>query len=331
MHFYLNKHLLALLVYYLGMLKRLLLFAIFLIFCDVSFSQLRIEAEPYAFFSKLKSAKYIPEKTLQPLLPQVNILRDSIEGISNRYGELQTINLLLKNDSNLAEVTDDGRIWRVRFMCDSALSLGIHFDKFFVPDGAMLFVYNSEHKNFYGAFSSQNNKPAGNLSIAEFPGNEIIIEYFEPNNATFEGVLAIGSISTAYKNLSESAASNQDVVCPKWASWRMQSHSVARMTFISNRQTYYCTGSLINNVRNDGTPYFLTANHCIKSNTSAGTMVAYFNYEAEVCGQKATNLSQTLSGAQLRATSVNTDFTLLEFDENPPASYLPYFSGWDAT
>ncbi len=26
--------------------------------------------------------------------------------------------------------------------------------------------------------------------------------------------------------------------------------------------SYWCSGSLVNNTSNDGTPYFLTANHC---------------------------------------------------------------------
>jgi hypothetical protein len=44
------------------------------------------------------------------------------------------------------------------------------------------------------------------------------------------------------------------------------------MTFNDSRYEYYCTGSLVNNVREDGTPYFLTANHCISTNAMAQTL-----------------------------------------------------------
>ena len=32
----------------------------------------------------------------------------------------------------------------------------------------------------------------------------------------------------------------------------------------------FCSGALVNNTSNDGTPYFLTANHCVGSGTVTG-------------------------------------------------------------
>jgi hypothetical protein len=47
----------------------------------------------------------------------------------------------------------------------------------------------------------------------------------------------------------------------------------------------FCTGSLINNTNNDGTPLFLSANHCY-SNPS--TLVFWFNWQSETCNNPTT-------------------------------------------
>ncbi|HEY3390841.1 MAG TPA: T9SS type A sorting domain-containing protein, partial [Prolixibacteraceae bacterium] len=108
-------------------------------------------------------------------------------------------------------------------------------------------------------------------------------------------------------------------------------HSVCRMTFNDTKFEYFCTGFLVNNVKEDGTPYFQTANHCISTGTEAATLVTYFNYENSTCTSTDASLKQTLSGATLKATNSYSDFTLLLLNEYPPATYLPFFAGWDAS
>src|SRR5664279_3624818 len=103
------------------------------------------------------------------------------------------------------------------------------------------------------------------------------------------------------------------------------------MTFNDSTFLYYCTGFLVNNVKEDGTPYFQTANHCISTNSQAATLVTYFNYENSTCTSSDATTNQTLSGATLKATNSYSDFTLLLLNEYPPASYLPYYAGWDAS
>jgi len=59
--------------------------------------------------------------------------------------------------------------------------------------------------------------------------------------------------------------------------------------------TTYCTGSLTNNTARDGTPYLLTATHCLNGDYDAqflairrydmiaGTIVAFFHYDSPLC------------------------------------------------
>ncbi len=80
---------------------------------------------------------------------------------------------------------------------------------------------------------------------------------------------------------------------------------------------------------NDGTPYFLTANHCINTEAEASTITAYFNYEDASCLVSSLYTAQSLTGASLKTTGESSDFTLLRFNDQVPPAYQPFFSGWD--
>jgi hypothetical protein len=85
----------------------------------------------------------------------------------------------------------------------------------------------------------------------------------------------------------------------------------------------------LNNTQNDGTPYFLTANHCLGGNV--GNWVFYFNHESTNCNGSTGPTNQSISGAEVVASSSSSDFALLLLDDTPPASFNAQYAGWDAT
>ena len=86
----------------------------------------------------------------------------------------------------------------------------------------------------------------------------------------------------------------------------------------------------MNNTAQDGTPYFLTANHCL-GNPNNWTYV--FNHEIEGCTGNTNNAptSDVISGGTLQASNAGSDFALVELSETPPASYNVQYAGWDAS
>src|SRR5688572_23674796 len=89
----------------------------------------------------------------------------------------------------------------------------------------------------------------------------------------------------------------------------------------------FCTGALINNTCNNGTPYVLTANHC---GSASGSWVFRFNWEAPTCTQPASSPPYTsISGGTARASSAGSDMHLCQINSSIPAGYNVYFSGWD--
>ena len=95
-----------------------------------------------------------------------------------------------------------------------------------------------------------------------------------------------------------------------------------------------CTGSMINNARQDKTPYLMTAGHCITSDPDASSLLICFNYESPYCGGGGSSslngyADQILSGSVLKAHSDSLDFALVQLETIPPAEYRPFYAGWN--
>jgi len=284
----------------------------------------------------LKAAVDIPAYTTKQISIEDLLAEDEIYPTPARYSVFEDVSIDLKKEGIITEIPDhEGSIWRYSIRSQEAKSLQVYFKDYFVPEGAKIFLYNKDYSEILGAFTERNNHLEQSLMIADFPGNELIIEYFEPSNAAFEGSIVIGSLGIAYKNFEKSSFNEDEggfinVNCSEGREWQDEKHAVARFTFRVGTSGFTCSGALINNVAIDGTPYFLTANHCLDSESAANTVVAYFNYEFYGCGGQL-NDGSTLSGAKLLATAAESDYTLLLFNTTPTADYLPYYAGWDAS
>jgi FOG: PKD repeat len=297
----------------------------------ISFGQLSVPGVPESFLIKEKAARIIPEKNL-PLLNIDSLLaEDHKAGITNRYGLVQQLSVDVKNQGVPTKIANKGTIWQYKIKSENAYSLGIRFSEFHIPEGAKVFIYNESRDKIIGAFTSINNKPEKYLSVAEFKGLNAIIEYFEPKAANFSGTLKIGAVTQAYKNVYLLFPGRVGINCPQGADWQDEKHAVVSMTFQYGSYGYYCTGFLVNNIKQDGTPYIITGYHCINHTEQASTLVAYFNYEEVVCNSGVSDpYLQTLSGASIKALSLYSDLSLLLLDQLPPDSYMPYYAGWDA-
>jgi hypothetical protein len=91
-----------------------------------------------------------------------------------------------------------------------------------------------------------------------------------------------------------------------------------------------CTGTLLNDVDATGTPWFLTANHCVATATEAASMEARFDLRTTTCGGCQMLPIVTVEGASLLTTGAGLelpDFSLLRLSSLPPGRTL---LGWSA-
>lgn len=92
-----------------------------------------------------------------------------------------------------------------------------------------------------------------------------------------------------------------------------------------------CTGVLLNNTREDQTPYVLTAHHC--GQPSVGQVVDWvfeFNYQSATCEDPSlVPVPQSVSGATVVAAQGGyNDFVLLELARPIPPSFAVTYAGW---
>ena len=135
------------------------------------------------------------------------------------------------------------------------------------------------------------------------------------------------------KNLSDigtSGSCNIDIKCRSTVPSNL-SAAVAKIIFNDNGSTFLCTGTLLND-KDPATfiPYFMTANHCLSTQSVANTIDSYWFFERAVCGgPDPTSVTHFTGGADLHATNSNSDFTFLQLRDTQISSLSGvWFSGW---
>ena len=258
-----------------------------------------------------------------------------------RFGVEREVNLSLDNAGEWT-FEKDRWIWHLAIHCPGATGIGLTLGSFDVPEGAALFIWNQDRTQFLGSFTEANEKDWGFLPIGLLDDDHIVVEYQEPLAVHGQGDVSISQIVHGYRSLllhpqspaanqanmgpfGNSGACNINVNCPEGAAWQTPKKSVA---LITNGGFAVCSGALVNNTSEDGTPYFLTANHCLGNPNS---WVYYFNHESSTCDGNTGPTDQSISGGTLLVNSGASDVALIELSSAPPASFDVEYAGWDAS
>jgi V8-like Glu-specific endopeptidase len=125
------------------------------------------------------------------------------------------------------------------------------------------------------------------------------------------------------------AACELDAMCSA-ATWGSQMNAVARMIYSVSGSTYACTGTLLADQDPAGDiPYFLSANHCINTQTVASSLTTYWFYRSSACNSGTLGVSRQLAGgAALLYNSSSTDTSFMRLNNTPPAGAV--YAGWYA-
>lgn len=133
------------------------------------------------------------------------------------------------------------------------------------------------------------------------------------------------------QKVGESGSCNVDATCRP--EFNDQSRSVARMIFVrDDGKSYLCTGTLLNDAASSGTPYFLSANHCISTQSVASTLTTDWFYRSGSCGTATVNPAavRVTGGAALLYASATTDTAFMQLNSQAPAGIVyagSYFGG----
>ncbi|MBC8006144.1 MAG: trypsin-like peptidase domain-containing protein, partial [Verrucomicrobia bacterium] len=231
--------------------------------------------------------------------------------------------------------TPEVNVWQLRIRSVGAYSLNVIFGNYRLPENARLFIIGATQEDIKGAYTTFNNSPYNSLAIEPVAGDEMLIQYEEPVKSAFRGELEISRISHDFMGLGTardrrplgiSGSCNVNINCDQVDGTEDIRDAVCRIIV---EGTDVCTGTLVNNTANDGTPYLLTAYHCINSETKANASVFLFNYESPACVSVDGDVSRSMSGSNLRASFDSLDFALVELREDIPFANRPYLAGWN--
>lgn len=302
------------------------------IFLTVIFTQVAQESSPRSFLFDQTSE--IPIIAMEEIDVERLLEEDETEREKPyRFGYGIDVEISMNNSGVWTILEDGSKIWQLQIESPGAYSLNIIYDQYHLPSGAEFFLYTLDRSMVLGAFTDFNHKPHGGFSTSPVEGDVSILEYNEPADAEFTGHIQLESIIHGYKDVffhpergyGDSGSCNNNVMCSEGDAWESDIRSVAMILTAGGSRL--CTGALVNNVRQDLSPLFLTANHCLGGNNS---WIFMFNYQSPGCANQDGPTNMTVSGSSLLANHSTSDFALLELNENPPENYNVHYAGWSA-
>lgn len=314
----------------------------------------------------------------------LNFLNDIVDSGKDIVGvNKENLEFNPKNSGVWEDFKNGQKVWRLTLVSDQATGINLTLRDVRIPSNCKVFVYNIDKTVIHGPYTSEHNNEYKTLVLPYTTGDTTIVEvnlfnsiglvsdqeiFFNINRLTHRYEKAIGTRNAGSCNI--------DVNCPQGDEWQCESKGVARIEipfvgirFLQNMGTSgvtridtvslcsVCSGSLINNTRQDCFPYFLTADHCLLDTTNylytdlSQNYIAsvvhskhdaitdndlsdwsfYWNYEGTGCNDTDPPIQST-SGAVLLANTDNSDFALLDLIEDPNTTTSvdpkPYFNGW---
>lgn len=287
---------------------------------------------PYAFNKNI----VLDERSIYSI-DDFNVQKYLDEDFANIYKSSYRFAINYEVNINLNTFTfneeKDFKVGYFKINVKNALGISLIFKNFNLPEGAKIFIFDEKKKYLLGAYTKENNKQTGVLPVRFVPSESIIIELQLPNGVDLEDDMFISDIGVAYRNIiDDSDWCEIDINCNDDERLQKLKKSTLKIVFQEDKsKAYYaCTGTMVANTTFDNTPYFITANHCVNTETEANSTVFYFNYEKTECEGDIFFDDKTISGASLIATAdEHLDFSLLLLSEIPPVEYEPFYAGWD--
>ena len=264
-----------------------------------------------------------------------------------RVGKIIPVNFTTDNSGEWTLLPNGQDIWRLCIIAEDAIAIMLYYDKFEIPSGGKLFIYNHDRSQVLGAYTETNNPKKTEFATEFVAGDIITLEYVAPEITNYESPIIISGVSYGYNNLfiekdEDDSSANTDsrvgacqvnINCPEGDNWQDQKKGVARIVIPDDDGSYLCSGSVVNNTANNLDPLFLSAYHCYEgiSTANVNKSVYYFHYEYVTCTGTAAS-HKTLTGATILVNIPyhgGSDGTLLRLNSAIPTSYDVYYNGWD--
>lgn len=318
------------------------------LFPRLSFAQPVLQEKPRSYDVSIRhklNQVSIPE-VMVPQINRAKLEREDLRFPGERFAAPVHADIRLSEAGTWVELDGGDRIWQLTITASGAHGLGLFYDDFYLPPGARLHVYTPDQKTELGAYTAQNNTRSQRFMTGFLPGQSATIEYYEPAEVKGQGRFRIFRVDQIYKEgyftdrtlrsnneLGFGAAleCHENINCTTGDPYQTEKKAVVRILVVVEEGSGFCTGSLINNTREDGRPLVLSAFHCQDGFTPAFDLWRFdFGYEGTTCSNPESEPNRrSILGCQQLAGRQENDFILLELNHQVPTTFDPYFLGWN--
>jgi len=188
--------------------------------------------------AELVDARFAPALDFDKIASEDELI--AVSGEAPRYAIPNEVHLTPDMDGTWETVADkDGserRVWRLRLICENAVSMNLGFTQFRLPKTATLFVHDGSLASIVRPFTAADNADHGQLWTPPVPGSEIVVELTVDKAFEKDVHLVLGSVNAGYRRFMEiakevastdkSGSCNVDVVCSQGDGWRDEIPSV---------------------------------------------------------------------------------------------------------
>ena len=267
---------------------------------------------------------------------QLRVKNDKNVNQPFKYAEKIDMKINIVDYGEWTNYNEEFNVWRLNIVSKDAIGIKLLFDEFLLPKGSHLYIYNELKDMIIGPIGHTQNKSDSSFGHKLIKGDSIYIELFIPNINSEILKLQISHIIHAFEDIlgfdSSQVLRNTcglNVSCSESESYLNEINSVGYLVM----NQYICTGALINNTRQDLTPYFLTAYHCVFEETELGShnyFTFYFRHQSLSCSSSEGNYSFSSTGSNTLAWGDlgSSDFALLRLDNSLPSNFNAYYAGW---
>ena len=226
---------------------------------------------------------------------------------------------------------DGGSVWRLALQSTGAMALRIRFKNFSVGAG-QVWVHdtNSPANQVFGPYTGQGRFSNGSFWTDVIFSSSVEVEYQPAAGAATTGappftvadlshIWRVGPYETPRADGSSAIPARNHYSCFLDVSCYQSTPAVADAThsstyieFSDSTGSYSCSGTMLN--APNGQPLMLTAGHCINVTDDVQSLVAFFDYRTQECGQTFTTLP---SNSYFTALPQVDGQTLIAFSDLP--------------
>lgn len=266
--------------------------------------------------------------------------------------------------ATLVHSVNGTQVYRLELALEgSPVGMGLYYEDFYIPEGGRLFIYTPDRRQLLGAYTHATHPTHGAFATEPLAGNQLVLDYEMPEGTAkpsiqisqvayfYYPVMQIGMAQDGLEYYSSNEESSDpglrkfcqiNANCPEGDNYEDQKASSVAMLMPVGKNLSMCSGNLINNIKEDLTPYIISAAHCASETDRFGIpnyimdqWIFAFHFEKPRCssGDRGTQTLRSMVGARMKSflpIKGASDGLLLELTNKIPEDYRVYYSGWNA-